>query len=838
MDTDTAQLLEKDRLSHQTARSYKRQFPEKDDQLLILVEADTPEQADKLAAQLAKQLKGKREYFRSVYQPGADPFFERNALLYQAPPQLRKLTNHLTAAAPLLARLSQDLSLVQLFETTSQLVERPTPSRKSLDPLLEGINEVVVAELSGETATLSWQHLFQGKDAVSPKPARRLLMVSPRLDFNRLLPASEPMKALDRIVQELQIGGKGYPRIRVTGEVALKHEELQSALQGGQRSGLATLVLVGLLLWVGLRSIRLVIIAVVTLLAGLTLTAGFAAFTVGDLNLISIAFAVLYIGLGIDYAIHFILRYRELRRGDTDNRDALTRTGKEIGGSLTLCALSTSIGFYAFIPTAFTGVSELGLIAGTSMFISLLLSLTLLPALLTGFPARANGVPHGGISPSLLRLAEAPLRHRKGTLLAALGAALVSLALLPRIQFDYNPLNLRSPTSESVVAFQDLISDGSMPSPRPAITLANGAETARKKARRLERLDSVSEARSLFHFVPENQEKKLALVQELASKLHSSLQNGQLERKGYDRKRQLASLRELWSALAARASKKKGEPSLLAQNLDRLIRRLQASRPQVQSRILDRLARGLLRTLPENLGQLTKALNASRVTRSDLPKSLRDQWAASGAIYRVAVYPEEELETAAHLRRFVNDVRKVAPDAAGVPVLNLEAGDAVVSALLKALGLALTGITLIVLFLLREWSATVTVLGPLLLAALITGGATVAMDLPFNFANIIALPLLLGIGVDSGIHMVHRARQALPRHGNLLRTSTARAVVFSTLTSACGFGSLAFSSHPGTASMGQLLTLGVLAILFSTLVVLPALIRGFDPAAIGESRSP
>jgi predicted RND superfamily exporter protein len=239
--------------------------------------------------------------------------------------------------------------------------------------------------------------------------------------------------------------------------------------------------------------------------------------------------------------------------------------------------------------------------------------------------------------------------------------------------------------------------------------------------------------------------------------------------------------------------------------------------------MLKDLQTSLLGSLPTRLHALNISLEADRVSKNDLPEELVGHWVASDGRYRVAIFPRENLNDAGAMRRFVDAVKKVAPNATGFPVIYLEAGDAVVKAFQQAFSLALIAVTVLLVILLRPKSDVILVMLPLILAGALTGAASVLLNIPFNFANIIALPLLLGIGVDSGIHMVHRMRAAPPANGQMLQTSTARAVLYSSLTTICSFGNLAVSPHRGMASMGVLLTIGIGFTLLCTLVVLPAL---------------
>ena len=235
------------------------------------------------------------------------------------------------------------------------------------------------------------------------------------------------------------------------------------------------------------------------------------------------------------------------------------------------------------------------------------------------------------------------------------------------------------------------------------------------------------------------------------------------------------------------------------------------------------LANAALGTLPASLRRLNTLLRAAPVNVDDLPASIRDRWISGDGRYRVEATPRDDVLDPQAAARFVAAVAAVAPRATGLPVIHLRAGETVIGAFRTALMTAFVLIGVVLLALFRNLRDTLTVVFLLLFAALATGACSVALGIGFNFANLIVLPLLLGIGVDSAIHMTHRQRSLPPVDGNLLATSTGHAVLYSTLTTLCGFGGLALSAHPGTASMGLLLAIGMLMILASTLLVLPAL---------------
>ena len=252
-----------------------------------------------------------------------------------------------------------------------------------------------------------------------------------------------------------------------------------------------------------------------------------------------------------------------------------------------------------------------------------------------------------------------------------------------------------------------------------------------------------------------------------------------------------------------------------------------------QVELLFAIDRDLLELLPVSIHRLQLALEAEPFTQQDIPESVKIHWQSSDNIYRIAIYPAENINDNDALKRFVRAVQKIAPGATGVPVISLEAGKAVVDAFIHAFSLALIGVVVALLLLLRSVKATVLVLVPLLLAALFTGAVTVLLDVPFNFANVIALPLILGIGIDCSVHMVHRSRNGGEAYENLLYTSTARAIFYSALTTMAGFGSLIFSQHQGTASMGLLLLAGVVLTLVCVLIILPVLLHTVENRRYG-----
>lgn len=663
-------------------------------------------------------------------------------------------------------------------------------------------------------------------EAPSSADRRQIVLAQAIRDYGDFQPAAAALGASREIFAALP--KEGHARLRITGGLAMEHEELTTVRQGAEWIGLLTMVLVGLVLAVGLRSVRLVLTSLVALVVGLLLTTAFAAVAVGHLNPISVAFGVLYIGLGVDYAIHLTLRYREGIEAGRAHLDALGDAASDVGSSLVLCTLTTAIGFYAFVPTAYRGVSELGLISGTGMFIGLFVSLTVLPALLSVLPyrrpPRKSLIRHGLLFDLLSDL---PVRHRALVLGSSALLGLVGLALLPFVHFDLNPLNLRDPGTESVATFRDLLATSKVP-PWSITLLAEDADAAATLADTLADVPSVDKVIRLESYVPTNQEPKALQLEDLALTLGGGFRlNSQVS--APEAADQLEALREMRADLERYRRSPTGRDDPTARALDDALVRLDAYLGTHDAEAtLGSLQTSLLATLPPNLDRLDEAVGAAPFAVTDLPSDLQARWRAPDDRRRVEVFPRDSVEDVASLRAYVRDVEAVTPDVAGPPVAIVASGTAIVSSFRQALLLSLLAGAVVLFAILRRPRDVLLVLVPLVFAGVLTGAFTVLFDIPFNYANVIALPLLFGIGVDSGIHVVHRSRSALPAsaHGNPMRTSTGRAVVFSALTTACSFGNLAFSAHPGTASMGLVLAAGVMLTLLATVVLLPALLLG------------
>ncbi len=800
-------------------------FPKQDHTLVVVIEGSTPERIDEAQAKLVEALRRQTRLYAQVFAIETEPYFRRNGLLFLEPDALQKLVDTLTQAQPFLGTLDQDPSLHGLFTLLGRALDAPAGQDFDISPAFARIAETVGASTDGKDAPLSWQSLIGG-NAAALGGERRFIELSAILDFTQLLPAQGPVEGVRTAVRELELDAAHGLRVRLTGSVAMEHEEIQTAFSGaGLALGLAMAMAAGLL-YLALRSVRLVIAAVLTLIYGLLSTAAFAAFAVGHLNLISVAFGVLYVGLGLDYALYLCMQYRERLGQGFAAEKALSQSAADVGGYMTVCAATCSLGFFAFIPTAFTGIGELGIISGAGMFISLALSLSLLPALIKLFapdPRQLAWQPVTG--GALSRVLAWPYTHARLIWIVAILLAAVSLALIPNARFDADPLKLRDQKSEALSTFRELLQDPNVPT-LTLSRLAPDAAAAQALTEKLSALPLVGRVLSLPNFVPTQQDEKLTMVEDLVLALGPQLTLNPPPEKPMARDDDAATLDGLRAALPAYLQRATPEQANAAKNLsdqlDRFDTALKNADDAGKTALLARLRENLLGTLPARLASLKDALKAQAVGEKDLPAALVERWKTADGRYRVEIAPKEVLDNEQATQRFIDQVLPLAPGAIGPPLSQNEAGRAVVRAFQQAFLSSFIVISLLLLVLLRSVIDALLVLVPLVMAGLLTVATSVIFDVPFNFANVIALPLILGVGVDYGVYLVQRGRDAAD--GTLLRTGTARAVLYGALITMVNFGNLAFARHPGMVSMGLLLTLGLAMTLLCALVLLPSLL--------------
>lgn len=805
--------------------------------IFVVIDADSPLIARRAAADMAARLHQRPDLFTQILVPGGGPFFDRHALLYLEPDALQDLTDRLSTVQPFLAELARDHSVVGIADLLRQALRAEREGRGTgleLSGALERLGLAVDAAIDGRRAPDPWSREILG---VFPDDARRrVVAVRPVLDYSILRIAEAPIRGVREAVRELNLVPENGVKVRITGEPAINYEE-QDAIRTQSRK----IAVVAFLLFTGtvcfaLRSLRVVLALVGSLLASLIWANAFAAAAVGHLNQVSAGFNVIIIGLGGELGIHFCMRYMEVLSSGRSRREAAIETARSVGRSLFSSACTTSIGLYVFLLTDFRGVAQMGLIAGTGMYLSLLSTFTVLPALLTvGSSEHRLAAP---VAPAwLTRLTHVPLRHARSIRVAAALLAAGSLVLLPRVRFDYNQLNIRDPGTESVQALNDLL-ESSAKTPWTIDVIAPNLDAAKRMAGQLARLPVVERAITLEDFVPKHQEEKIEALKTAQYFVPEQFD----DRAPPSDTAQIEALRALRDEARRLAEDPGSEPlRASARSLSAALDRF-SSQSGNEARRLQLLRSNVVGSLAEQLGELRPMLNAGHVRFEDLPADLVEQMLSADGRARVQVFPREDVSKSRALELFVAGVREVAPEATGTAVWLIDWGAVAWTSMLQALFGGVACMMVVLLILWRSVWDTLLAFSPLFLAAALTCAALALLGQPFNFATVVVLPMMIGMGVDSGVHLVHRHRSN-PENVDVLDTSTARAVFFSALTTMLSFGTLGFASHRGMAAVGQLLMIGVGMTLLCYVVILPAVLEWDDrrrrrgASAFGESRS-
>ncbi|HLH97179.1 MAG TPA: MMPL family transporter [Xanthobacteraceae bacterium] len=809
IDTNLNNLISSELPWRQRELAYEAAFPQSTQSILAVIDAPTPELASAGADALAHALSGETDRFRSVTQPGGGEFFERNMLLYLSESELRDTTDRLKSAAPLIRSLAADPSLRGLTTTLAAALQGVRAERYSIEQMgrvFDAFSDTIEDGLAGRPASFSWKVLLSGRPA-SENDRRRLIQIWANLDYAALVPGQKAATAIRTAAADTKLGSDFAASLRLTGPVPIADAEFASLREGTTLNAVISIVAVLVILWLALGSARLVLAVAITLAAGLATAGGIAFLLVGALNPISVAFAVLFVGLGADFAIQYSVRYRERRHDLGSLQEGIVAAARWIGAPLLLAALSAAAGFFSFMPTDYRGLAELGLISGCGMVVAYLACMTLLPAII-----RLLRPPHEPRPLGFSRMAPVDrflARHRLAVVVTTGVIALAGSPLLLALRFDFNPLHLRNLNDEAVATYLQLSKDPSWAG-NPAEVLTQSPDEAAAVAARLSALPEVARTMTIDSFVPSNQPAKLQLISAAAASLDQAL-NPAMRRPAPSNDENATALRETAQQLeqgagSAAAAKR------LADNMMRLADASQAVRATVQA--------ALIRPLEWNLDQLRRALHPETITRENLPQDLVQDWISANGQHRVEALPRGDQDDNDNLRRFANAVLRVEPNATGPAIGISEWASTMINAFIEAGALALVAIALLLWVVLRRIGDVLLTLIPLLVAALVTLEVCGLAQFPLNYANMMALPVLLGVGVAFKIYYVTAWRAG---ETNFLQSVLTRAVVCSALMTATAFGTLWISSNPGISSMGKLLVLSLACTLASAALFQPAL---------------
>lgn len=810
VNADTSQLIS-DKLDYQQEElAFQEHFPGLDERVLVLVRSETQDEAERFSSLLVDRLVVRDDAIEDLFAGPVHPFFQQNGLLYQDVDDLSGTLARLSRAAPLIESLNRDPSLDSFFRSLERAADRDVSNPAEadlLDKLYHSVADTIDSRINGNERALSWRELFETED--DPGPNQVLINITPVLDYSTIRPARHVQEAIEHEVDTIRDETGLEAEAFITGTPILRSDELRTVSEGIGIALSASAIMVTILLLIALRSFLMAAVTVVLISVSIIVTGGFTAAFIGDLNLVSVAFAVLMVGLGVDFSIHLALHAQSERSHGRSPRAALYRTSREIGGALALTAPTTALAFFAFAPTPFTGMTQLGIIAGVGVLIAFLAATSLLPIALTFLPVPKK-LTHG---PSEKR----NLFRDYSTITLGFGVVILALMALPlmgKVRFDADPMALRDPNSTSVLAFNELFKDDDT-LPYRLNVLAEDIETGRVLADALADAPEIGSAITLASFIPEDQYEKLDLIDYARVGLDFALAENPPPPRPTDND-QIAGSTLLREALEDQQTEGARRLATSLENLEDL----GPTHPEFALGI----ETDILEHWPYQLAQLRSAMNASVIEVESLPQTIQDRYLALDGRVRVEAIPAEDVRDQDRRREFVDAAGEIAPGITGPARNVLRSGEVISKAMVQATLTALILVCLLLYVLVRRIGLVLAMLIPLALAAILTSATGVLIGMPYNFANVIVLPLLVGVGVDSGIHLALRADK-MKRATAVIMTTTPRAVLFSALTTIASFGSLSLSGHRGTATMGGLLVVAIFWTLACTIFVLPTLMN-------------
>ena len=804
MNSNLSELIRQDAPWKDDFESFKSRFPQLVDTAVVVVSGTSMQGVEDTSKSIHQRLLARSDVFSDVYSPMTDPFFRDNAFLMMDLDALESMVDRLAEAQPMLTRVAEDPSLRSVFSLVRDALENEADT--GFDRVLRILADSAESLLAGDKAPVRWADEFFDS---GEKRIVGLIILRGKVDYADTLPNALVMKNL-----RSELAAVTVPEdidVAVTGEIALSHEEIKAAQDGVRIAGFISLGVLLVILGIGIRSVRIIGATFAMIGIGIVWTTGYALLTVGEFNTMSIIFLVMFFGLGVSSAVHFSLRFREaMRREHLALKPALERAGATVGKAILLCAVTTAIGFMGFAPTDYKGLGDLGIISAGGMIVALILTFTLLPAVfvLVGAPGRGQiaQMASGDLAVKWLSDRRTPILA--GVSLLAMVAAVVGT----RMYFDYSVLALRDPDSESMRTLA-LLQEEEIVTDYTLSILTRDEEETRNLDRLLD-LSTVGKVTTPFDYVPSEQEDKLFLLEDAQAILLSALEPGISSTAPT-----LSELEEGFELF----KKALQQNSLADSELDHARVRLLERAARIKPILLEEWQSIVITGLVQELEWLRRAIAADEIQFGDLPESLRNRIVSADGEYLSMALPALDISDVSELSRFIEEVRAEVPIATGRPVVEWGVGNVVVDSFIWALAFAIIGIGTVLTIFLRRALTPILVLIPLALTALFTVAVAVLIDMPLNMANILVIPLIFGLGVDNGIHVVERFRRS-GAVSELMHSSTPLAVVLSTLTTIGTFAALTLSPHQGTASIGYLLTLAVTLLLVFTLFVLPLLL--------------
>ncbi|HEX3800038.1 MAG TPA: MMPL family transporter [Verrucomicrobiae bacterium] len=888
-DLDRDDLVGSDKSYHQQYLKYKKEFPTQDD-LVVVVESENMEKNRQFVERLGHKLELETNVFTDVFYKGDLKMMGRKALLFVPQDDLRDMRNTLTNFLPFVQQFTRATNLDSLFSLINNQI-RHAKNETNADnnalmkaiPMLSRIANQATSALQrpGTPPSPGIYALFGAgeeaeKDIYIALPTKSgsnyiyLVTARERVDdpdlpsmqrVRDLVSQPAGISAIDRLRQLVADTSREVPGLNVgiTGESILEHDEMAQSQHDSLVASIVSLVVCAMIFIYGYQETGRPLKATVCLIVGLAYTLAFTTLVVGHLNILTITFAPILIGLAIDFGVHLITRYEEELRHGRNEEEAMHKAMVYTGQGIFTGAMTTAAAFLAMALTNFKGIQEMGIICGGGMIVCLVPMMTLLPVMLFG--GRQNRMDH---DPAVHKPEEfAPIRSRveqmwlsrpKIIIIATGFLTLLAATQFHRVYFDYDLLNMQSKGLPAVVFEKKLIDETSQ-SVLFAAVVADSPQQALELETKLRQLPSVSTNISMAQFLTGDVSEKLKLIGQIKqdiAPIHfqppdtapvklSALSSTLYYTAGY----MGAATNEIAKDMAQPTSppapvtlKSPGDVkadtnaltdeqliqqlAALKDAINHLRKQMLGMNPQVASEKLAAFQQALFNDVDGTFRSIQEQDDSSRLREEDLPGPLLHRFIGAHGKLLIQVYPKKDVWNHENQEEFVKELRTVGPQVTGTPVQLLEYTTLLKNSYIQASYYALAVIAIMVFIHFRSVVFVVLALLPVAIGSCWMGGLMGAFHIPFNPANIMTLPLVIGIGVTNGIHILNRYVEE--RNASIFSKSTGKAVFVSGLTTLSGFGSLMLAKHQGIRSLGEVMAAGVALCMIAALTFLPAVL--------------
>src|SRR6266581_1638071 len=842
-DMSRNDLVGSNKKYHQNFLQFKKEFPTQDD-LVVVVESESSEKNRQFVERLGAKLEAETNLFRDVFYKGDLKMLGSKALLFVSEADLAELKKTLQDYRPFIEQFTRTTNLVSLFSmintqfrTAKREKSAETESLIKSLPALERIITQARDSLrrSGTPPSPGVTGLFNPDE-----DAEQQIYVTFAHGTIYLVTAQAPTEAkngpalerLRALVEETKAEVPGL-NVGLTGEPVLEHDEMAQSQKDTTVASIASLLICALIFIYGYQQTGRPIKATLCLIIGLGYTLGFATLVIGHLNVLTITFVPILIGLAIDYGVHLISRYEEeLRRGKSE-QDALAKAMVFTGQGIFTGAFTTAGAFLAMALTNFKGIQEMGIICGGGLVVCLVPMMTMLPVLL--LRGQQNVIDHaqGDLAERRARIER--LWLQRPVLVTILTVSLTTLALtqIPKVYFDYNLLHMQSEGLPAVV-FEKKLIDSTPKSVLYGAVIVTNLPQAMALEQRIKKLPAVEDVESIAKYLPEDQVVKLAIIGDIKQSL-AGIRFNPPDPSPVNIPELSRTLYSLYGYLgAALPEVQQEEPALskqfisLRDAIERLRKEMLDDNPakvEPNSLKLAEFQQALFQDVRETFQAMQNQDNRAPLSIADLPAALRDRFVGVTGKSLLMVHPKKDLWQRENQKEFIDQLRQIDPNVTGTPVQLYEYITLLKNSYQEASWYALGAIALLVFIHFRSPLSVALALVPVSVGFIWLGGLMAWLNVPLNPANIMTLPLVIGIGVTNGIHILNRfAEEQSP---SILARSTGKAVLVSGLTAIAGFGSLILARHQGIKSLGYVMSTGLATCMIAGLTFLPALLNWF-----------